>query len=69
MQDDVIPGHRQYLPRVSRQEEEEDESHCSKRGQATAGSLSFIPQCKTITKGPWQWSDQELYFTDLVICT
>ena len=50
MQDDVIPGHRQYLPRVSRQEEEEDESHCSKRGQATAGSLSFIPQYKTITK-------------------
>jgi len=46
--DDVIPGHRQYLPRVSRQEEEEDESHCSKRGQATAGQ--WHPRWKRSSK-------------------
>ena len=47
-------GHRQYLTRVSRQEEEEEEGNdrdrrWKKRGQATAGELSFLVPVNTIS--------------------
>ena len=57
-------GHRQYLPRVSRQEDDDEGNGRDwqrlKRGQATAGALSLIP----LRLGN-QGSDQELFLRQI----
>ena len=58
-------GHRQYLPRVSRQEEEEGNKRDRrwKRGQATAGAVPLMPLIlwpseKKLLLHPGQWHPQ-----------